>query len=151
MEPSRRRLRFKGASAACLIVLAIADFGAARAQGQPEYAQVKPLLRTGESVVGERISYPTAGAAVVQSLIVTLQPGERTGRHRHGVPTYAYILAGQVTVDYDGGHKRTYREGEAFMEAMERIHDGVNDGAMPCRILVVFIGSEGTRNVEPAR
>jgi len=33
-------------------------------------------------------------------MIVTIDPGEETAWHRHGVPTYIYILAGEVTVDY---------------------------------------------------
>jgi hypothetical protein len=52
-----------------------------------------------------------------------------------------------VTVDYDGGLRRTYRAGEAFLEAMDRPHDGVNDGAVPCQILVVFLGAAGLQPV----
>jgi quercetin dioxygenase-like cupin family protein len=121
--------------------------GAALAQERPNYDDVRTLLRTGETVIGERLAYPAAGATLIHSLIVTMQAGERTGRHKHGVPTYAYILSGQVTVDYDGGLRRTYRAGEAFMEAMDRWHDGVNDGTEPCRILVVFMGAEGLSGV----
>ena len=112
------------------------------ADDRRDYAQAQPLLRSGETVVGERIVYPS-GAPAVDSLIVTMSPGEATGWHKHGVPTYAFMLAGQVTVDYDGAGRRTYRQGEAFLEAMDRWHNGVNDGAEPCRILVVFIGAAG--------
>jgi quercetin dioxygenase-like cupin family protein len=76
-----------------------------------------------------------------------MKPGETTGAHRHGVPTYGYILEGQVTVDYGSDGKRTYRKGEAFMEAKTVTHDGTNDGDVPVRILVVFMGADGAENV----
>ncbi len=91
--------------------------------------------------------YPQTGPAKVQSLIVTMKPGEETGPHRHGVPTYGYILEGQVTVDYGTHGKRTYRKGEAFMEAETVTHNGINDGDVPVRILVVFMGADGSQNV----
>ena len=81
------------------------------------------------------------------SLIVTMKPAEETGLHRHGVPTYGYILEGQVTVDYGTHGKRTYRKGQAFMEAETATHNGTNDGDVPVRILVVFMGAQGSKNV----
>jgi len=146
--PGRRRGRV------CFGMLVAAGYAAlpfpqnfSLAQERTEYQEVLTLLRTGETVVGEPISYPVDAPAIIHSLIVTMKPGERTGRHKHGAPTYAYILAGQVTVAYDGGLTRTYTQGEAFMEAMDRWHDGLNDGAGPCRILVVFMGTARSRTV----
>jgi quercetin dioxygenase-like cupin family protein len=134
------------------LLTALAFLGAAAsassitAQERKDYDRVQPLLTSTESVVGERLAYPS-GPAVVTSLIVTMAPGESTGWHKHGVPSYAYILAGQVTVEYEGVGRRTYKHGEAFMEAMNLWHTGVNDGAEPCRILVVFMGAPGAQPV----
>jgi quercetin dioxygenase-like cupin family protein len=125
---------------------AAASASGAPAQEPKDYDRVQPLLNATESVVGERLAYPS-GPPVVTSLIVTMTPGESTGWHKHGVPSYAYILAGQVTVEYEGSGRRTYKHGDAFMEAMDRWHTGVNDGAEPCRILVVFMGAAGSRPV----
>lgn len=133
-----------------ILVLLIAGLAAATnasvAQERKDYDRVQPLLNATETVVGERLSYPS-GAAVVSSLIVSMAPGEATGWHKHGVPSYAYILAGQVTVEYEGVGRRAYKQGDAFMEAMDRWHNGINDGAEPCRILVVFIGAAGSQSV----
>lgn len=112
-----------------------------------DYARVVPLFDGSKNIVDETLVYPQSGPAKVTSLIVTMEPGEETGPHRHGVPTYGYILEGQVTVDYGTHGKRTYRKGEAFMEAEGVTHDGVNDGNVPVRILVVFMGAEGASNV----
>ena len=128
-------------------LLVIAFCNAAGADGkQLDYARVVPLVSTSLTILDEAIAYPR-GAAKITSAIVTLRPGESTGFHKHDVPTYGYILSGAVTVDYGTHGKRTYRAGTAFMEAMDVWHDGTNDGSAPCRILVVFMGSDQRANV----
>lgn len=114
-----------------------------------DYKRVEALLQTGETVMGEKIAYPD-GAARVTSLIVTMVPGEQTGRHKHPVPTYGYVLEGELTVVYDGGGTRVYRQGTAFMEAEEVWHNGHNEGHVPVRALVVFMGADGKDNVVKA-
>ena len=133
--------------ATLITLLTLAFFTAANAaEKQLEYARVAPLIATSRTTVGETISYPQ-GTAKITSAIVTLKPGESTGFHKHGAPTYGYILSGAVTVDYGTHGKRTYAAGTAFMEAMDVWHDGTNDGSAPCRILVVFMGSNESANV----
>ena len=118
------------------------------ASGAPrkDYQNVETLLETGKTVMGETIVYPPAPARV-SSLVVTMAPGEETGRHKHPVPTYGYILEGEITVLYEGRGPRTYTEGEAFMEAEDVWHNGRNSGAGPARVLVVFMGAEGLSDV----
>ncbi len=133
-------------AAAALLLLASAAPG--MAQGYP----AEKLLSTGKTVVGETIVYPP-GEAVVDAAIVTLAPGESTIVHRHGVPFFAYILEGEITVDYGTHGRKTYRKGQAVMEAMDVAHAGTNTGSAPMRILAVYIGAKGARNVvaEPGR
>lgn len=114
--------------------------------GTRDYQNVETLLETGETVMGESIVYPP-GPARVTSLIVTMAPGEETGRHKHPVPTYGYILEGEITVVYEGRGSRTYRKDEAFMEAEDVWHNGRNPGDRPARVLVVFMGAAGLANV----
>lgn len=106
-----------------------------------------PLLENAtETVLGEPIAYPSASPAQVSSSIITLQPGAETGLHRHDAPMYAYILDGVLTVTYDGGIEKTYRTGDAIMEAVGTAHNGKNTGDKPVTILVVNIGAEGVAN-----
>ncbi len=87
-------------------------------------------------------------------MIVTLAPGQETGRHRHPVPLYGQVLSGQATTDYgdygDYGERgsKTYKAGEAFMEAVGTWHNGRNNGEGSLRILAIFMGPEGVANVE---
>lgn len=116
-----------------------------------DYQRVEPLVSTGQTITGEVIRYPEGAPAKIESLIVTMEPGESTGWHKHGVPTYGYILAGELTVDYGDMGTRTYKEGTAFMEAMDRWHDGHNHGPVPARVLVVFMGAENMKNAIPRK
>jgi hypothetical protein len=50
-------------------------------------------------------------------------------------------------VDYGSHGKRNYKKGQAFMEAMDVAHYGVNISASPVRILAVYMGAEGSKNV----
>jgi quercetin dioxygenase-like cupin family protein len=119
---------------------------AAPAQGYP----AEPLLSTSTTVLGEPLRYPP-GAAHVTSAIVTLAPGARTILHKHGVPMFAYILDGEITVDYGARGKRTYRKGQSLMEAMHVAHFGENTGAQPMRLIAVYMGAARAKDVIPVK
>jgi quercetin dioxygenase-like cupin family protein len=135
-------MKFSIAALAAALLAAAA--GPCLAQGYPAV----PLLSGSQNVVGETLVYPP-GKAVVTSSIVTLGPGEKTIAHRHGVPMFAYILEGELTVDYGAFGKRVYKQGQALLEAMQVDHVGVNTGTTLVRILAVYMGAEGARDVIP--
>jgi quercetin dioxygenase-like cupin family protein len=110
-----------------------------------------PLLSTGTTILGETIRYPRTGPAHVTAAIVTLAPGGRTIMHKHGVPLFAYILDGELTVDYGRHGTRTYRQGQSFMEAMAVAHFGVNNGSQPVRLLAVYMGAKRAKDVIPSK
>lgn len=110
-----------------------------------------PLLSTGTSILGETIHYPKAGPAHVTAAIVTLAPGGKTIMHRHGVPLFAYILDGELTVDYGAHGARTYAQGQSFMEAMAVAHFGVNNSSQPVRLLAVYMGAKRAKDVIPVK
>jgi quercetin dioxygenase-like cupin family protein len=133
------------------LAAAAAIFGATTGTGLADGYPAVPLLSSSETVLGETIAYPTTGKAVISAMIVTLGPGERTVVHKHGVPLFAYILEGELTVDYGAHGTRTYAQGQAFMEAMDIAHFGVNNGTIPVRILAVYMGAQGAQNVIPVK
>ena len=141
-----------------VLFIGLALAGPAAAQSTPAKSPAKdkgypavPLISTGTNIVGETIHYPTTGAAHVTAAIVTLAPGAKTIVHKHGVPLFAYILDGELTVDYGSHGKRTYKKGQAFMEAMDVAHFGTNNGTQPVRILAVYMGAQGAKNVIPVK
>ena len=106
------------------------------------------LLSTENTVLGEEIRYPTSGPARITASIVTIAPGADSLMHRHPAPMVAYILAGEVTVDYGAAGRKVFRKGEAMVEAMDVPHRGMNFGSEPVRILAIHLGAEGTANVK---
>ncbi|HLO75868.1 MAG TPA: cupin domain-containing protein [Magnetospirillum sp.] len=137
-----------------LISFALASCLCASVANAGEAYPAVQLLNTTQTVTGEDIRYPQTGPAKVAAVIVTIAPGAETVQHHHAAPMFAYILEGEVTVDYGAAGKRTFKPGEGFMEAMAVTHKGVNLGTVPVRILAVSMGAEGTPNVTvdaPAR
>jgi quercetin dioxygenase-like cupin family protein len=104
------------------------------------------MTKLEETVLNQTLAYPVSGSAQVSSAIVTLLSGEETGWHRHDAPLYGYILSGVLQVSYDGGVVKTYKTGDALLEAIGTYHNGQNLGTKPVRILVVNIGANGVEN-----
>jgi quercetin dioxygenase-like cupin family protein len=136
-----KTMRHSNYVAALLLLALLAPFD--RAGAEENVMSSVPLLSTGTTIVGETLHYPTDGPAHVTAAIVTLAPGAKTALHRHGVPLFAYVLEGEITVDYGDRGKRTYHQGDALMEAMSVPHFGADAGPQPVRILTVFIGADG--------
>ena len=151
--------RFPRAAFAALVV-ALTTYPAAAQDAQsspkPENAAAPKgypaisLLSTGTTVVGEPIRYPS-GTAHINASMVTLAPGARTIMHKHGVPMFAYILEGEITVDYGDKGKRTYRKGDALMEAMDVAHFGENTGTQLMRLIAVYMGANDAKDVVPVK
>jgi quercetin dioxygenase-like cupin family protein len=150
-------MRYRGLTAAFAVLALVIAAAPASAQSAaavqpaatPSYPAA-PLLSTGTTVLGEPLRYPH-GPAHVTSAIVALAPGERTIVHKHGVPMFAYILEGEITVDYGKHGKRTYRQGQSLMEAMNVAHFGENTGTEPMRLIVVYMGAARAKDVIPAK
>ena len=140
-----------GVLCAAILVAGAAIFAGAIKALAADQPVVETLLETQTTNLGQPIEYPVGNAAKITAMIVTLARGEETGRHRHSVPLYGQVLSGQVTIDYgdygDYGSK-TYKAGEAFMEAVGTWHNGHNSGGEILRILAIFMGAEGVPNVE---
>lgn len=97
-------------------------------------------------VLGRPITYPKKTPARVSSSVVTLEPGQETGWHKHNSPMFAYVLDGTVTVEYDAGVIKEYPAGTALMEAQGVWQNGTNKGDQTVHILVVNLGAKGVKN-----
>jgi len=112
---------------------------------------VTTLLQTLTNSVGQPIAYPRDGAAEVIALHVEMAPGEETGWHSHPVPLVGYIMSGELTVYQITGEKRVVSVGQNSLESVGVVHNGVNEGSVPCKMIVFVLGLKGvpfTVNVE---
>lgn len=116
--------------------------GAAASADKTPYKKVEEVFSGNTTIAGEALVFPNENPSV-KSLIVTMQPGEKTAWHQHGVPLYAYILEGEITVTYEGIGKKLYTAGTGLLEAMHVTHQGHNTGDIPVRILAVFLMGDG--------
>lgn len=144
----RRLLKSVGIALAGMVIgaglIAGHELSVFRAAGAREAdARLLTLIASGETVMGEKITYPAGAPAKITAVILTLQPGEDTGLHTHGVPVFGYVLDGELTVDYEGQGSRIYKAGDALLEAMAVAHNGRNSSNVPMRILAVFMAAEG--------
>ncbi len=123
----------------------------ATAVAAPLAAQVKfsstPVLQTGVTNAGGPITYPSTDSAEVTALRVDIGPGGETGRHMHLYPAFAYVLEGSIEVEMEGGETHSYKAGHSFVEAVNTWHNGRNRGAVPAKLLVVFVGVRGKPNL----
>lgn len=120
----------------------------ATASGSTEAAAGREVLLEAQelTVLDQPIKYSKKTPAQVSSYIISLEPGQETGWHRHRVPLYAYVLEGTVTVDYDAGVTKEFAAGTAFLEAIKVWHNGINKSDVPVRILTVYMGAQGAKN-----
>jgi quercetin dioxygenase-like cupin family protein len=106
------------------------------------------LINSSTDVLGQPIHYPDGGAAKLESQIVTLRAGERTPWHSHSVPTFGYMIQGEITVHYATGEAHSFTKGDSLIEAQNMAHMGVVTSALPAKILVVYAGTDGLANTK---
>lgn len=129
------------------LFLAFILFAAAMpAQGQ-EHFKATPILRTSETISGQPINYLRTNLAEVTSVLVEIQPGGESGRHKHPAPPQIYVLEGTVTIEFDDGQRKSFSSGQAFVEVANTWHNAKNLGKQPVKMLVVFFGEKGQENL----
>jgi quercetin dioxygenase-like cupin family protein len=111
------------------------------AEGYQKQVQVTPLLKATVTSAGQPIAYPQIIDPEVTVLLVEIPPGTETGWHKHPFPCYAYILSGELSVDFEGGQTNHFTAGQAFAEGVNLRHNGKNIGMEPVR-LVLFVTGE---------
>ncbi len=108
---------------------------------------VENLFEGNKTILGEEISYPTKSSAKISSAIITLSPETETGWHLHQSPLFGYIMEGELVVDYGKEGQKIYKEGDAFLEALDFPHNGKNLSSEPVKIFTLYAGSENSQNV----
>jgi len=131
-----------------MLAVALVFMTCAPAFAAPPAISVEPLLDSDKTILGEAFAYP-AGNARITAARLTVPPGGTVPLHLHPVPLFVYILQGEIVVDYGSRGTRTYRKGDAFVEAFEWPHHARNGGRGNVVILTVYSGAEGIENSMP--
>lgn len=125
---------------ACLAGLGLLFSVTGNAEDYNPEIVVRTLLETDRTTLDQRINLPSIKNPKVTALLVEIPPGARTGWHVHPVYIFAYVLSGTVTVEFESGETRVFSADEAFSEAVNVVHNGVNNGPDPVRLIVFAIG-----------
>lgn len=71
-------------------------------------------------------------------VMVEIPAGGREGRHTHPGSVMIYVQEGALTFDYEGKPTATYKPGDAFYVEPGKIHEGINNGKTPVKVLAAF-------------
>lgn len=139
------RLKMSRGTALAGVLAGTVGLGSGMALGKLSYPPLDVLFTGSKTVLGQDIAYPP-GRPVVTAAIITMVPGQETGWHEHDAPLFAWMLDGELTVDYGVDGSRVYRKGDALLEAFHARHNGRNSGTADARLLAVFMGADGVAN-----
>ena len=120
-----------------LVAVAFASIGGYFAIASDDISS-QTILETSKTVIGQDIQYPSDSALII-SKIITIPVNAETGFHLHEYPMFAYVMEGEITVDYGEHGTKTFLKGDSLVEAINYIHNGKNDGNKPAKILVVVM------------
>ncbi len=109
--------------------------------------QSRVILQAETMSNGEPIDYLDTDRPQVTVMMVDIAPGSSTGWHSHPMPVYAYVMAGQLTVDFEGGKTAEFREGDAIIEVVNLRHNRTNHGKVPVKLVVFYLGAKDVANV----
>jgi quercetin dioxygenase-like cupin family protein len=114
----------------------------ARDSNQPA-VHMQILLSASSSWDGEQYqSYPS-GQPELSVLKITLAPHTQLEWHSHPMPSAAYIVAGELTIERKkDGKKQQFTAGQAVSETVDTLHRGVA-GNEPVVLIVFYAGSPG--------
>ncbi len=131
---------------AYLLVVAVASLMAPTAEAQVRFS-VTPILQSGTTVGGASIAYPKTGRAELTAVRLDIGPDGETGRHRHPYPTLVYVLEGAIEVKMESGMVQSYKAGDSFLMVVNTWTNAKNKGTMPAKVLVVYVGVRGQKNL----
>ena len=104
-----------------------------------------PILTTTKTAIGQPIKLPAKDAQVVVTML-EIAPGTKLPRHKHPSQRYAYVLQGELTVEYEGGQRQVFHVGDFIVEALGVWHFGTNTGSVPVKLLVIDQVEAGKSN-----
>ena len=92
---------------------------------------------------------------VLTGQIVEIEPGGQTGRQRHNVPSYIFVIEGTLTSNSESGPVgvagvQYHTEGQSYMDAPGVWHNHSNSGMKPVKYLLLLISTPGGPTTQKA-
>jgi quercetin dioxygenase-like cupin family protein len=78
-------------------------------------------------------------------------PGAAAGKHTHPGEELGYVLEGSIELRIEGQPPRLVKAGETFFVPANTVHDGVNVGSGPTKVLATYIVEKGKPVATPVK
>jgi quercetin dioxygenase-like cupin family protein len=91
----------------------------------------------------QRADDPSSPGYEAIMAIAELTPGAASGRHFHHGTELGYVLEGTAVIERENGPAITLKAGDVIKNEKGAIHNAVNRGSGPVRILGVYIVEKG--------
>jgi quercetin dioxygenase-like cupin family protein len=93
---------------------------------------------------------------VLTGQTIEIEPGGQTGRERHMVPSYVYVLEGTLVTNTEGGPVgvagvQYHAAGQSYSDPVGVWHNYSNPGTTPVKYLLLLIGTPGAPTTEKAK
>ncbi len=111
-------------------------------------AQPIAIEQASRTVLDQAYTFPP-GTPLIQAFKITIEPGMKTAPHKHAIPLLAYVVSGELGVDYGIRGKRTFSPGQAYIEAIEWCHIGYAAGDEAVEILGFYLGQQDPDQIKP--
>jgi len=141
-------MRATGIAAVVVAGMAVVGLvGPAAAQApavpQPKGVKSNPLI-TSLGAFREVVSVPV----VLSGQTIEIEPGGQTGRQRHSVPTFIYVLEGTLVTNSEGGRvgvagAQYHAAGQSYSDPANVWHNHSNPGSTPVKYLLLFMSTPG--------
>lgn len=121
-----------------VVVLLMATACGLVATGNPSLPSIKRETLTMSTSSWDGVPYKSypAGRPQMAVLKITLAPHTTMNWHTHPIPSAAYVLSGDLTVEKKDGTRKHFVAGQAFTETVNSIHRGITDDKGV--VLIVF-------------
>ena len=104
--------------------------------------EIQELMRTNASWNGTTYGAYPEGIAEPVVARITIPAGKELNWHSHPMPSFAYVLSGEIAVEDDKGNKKHFTAGEVMPEPVNTAHRAVV-GDQPATFIVFYAGTKG--------
>jgi quercetin dioxygenase-like cupin family protein len=107
-----------------------------------------PIEQSPKTILGQDFKYPV-GQPLIKAYSIHIPAGKKTSLHKHAIPLFAYIVSGELEVDYGSKGKKVFKAGTSYIEAIEWCHIGKAVGKKPVKIIGVYLGEQIPDQIKP--
>ncbi len=111
---------------------------------------IRELMRTQTSWNGA--AYGTYPEGVAEPVVakITIPAHRELTWHSHPMPSFAYVLSGEITVEDDKGNKKKFAAGDVMPETVHTAHRGFV-GGQPATFIVFYARIKGMPLSQPVK